>query len=180
MNQASRKIAVRGMMTALGTAVMLLGGVIPVATFCCPILAGLVLLPLVFDCGRTHALSAYAAIALLSIMLCPDKEAALLFTFLGYYPVVKWDFDRKIKHRWLRRIAKLALWNTAIGSMYALVFYVLRLDQILADYRDITRFMTVVMLLMGNFTLALYDFVLVRMAFLYMARLRGLLFRSGR
>ena len=58
MNRSSRRMAVSGMMVALGTAVMLLGGVIPIATFCCPALAGLVLLPLVFDCSRTHALSA--------------------------------------------------------------------------------------------------------------------------
>ena len=58
MNRSSRRMAVSGMLVALGTAVMLLGGVIPIATFCCPALAGLVLLPLVFDGSRTHALSA--------------------------------------------------------------------------------------------------------------------------
>ena len=57
MNKSSRKMAVSGMMAALGAAVMLLGGVIPLATFCCPALAGLMLIPLVFDCGRTHAWS---------------------------------------------------------------------------------------------------------------------------
>ena len=45
MRDRSRKIAVGGMMTALAVAVMLLGGVIPAATFCCPALAGLLLLP---------------------------------------------------------------------------------------------------------------------------------------
>ena len=76
MNTSSRRIAVSGMMVALGAAVMLLGGVIPIATFCCPAIAGLALIPLVFDCGWAYALSAYGAIALLSLMLCPDKEAA--------------------------------------------------------------------------------------------------------
>ena len=41
MNTSSRRIAVSGMMVALGAAVMLLGGVIPIATFCCPAIAGL-------------------------------------------------------------------------------------------------------------------------------------------
>ena len=178
MNQYSRKIAVSGMMVGLGTAVMLLGGVIPIATFCCPAIAGLALIPLVFDCGRTYALSAYAAIALLSVMLCPDKEAALLFAFLGYYPVLKWTFDGRIKNRWLRRLAKFLLWNCAIGAMYALIFYVLKLDQVLADYRDMTRWMTALTLLIGNITLGLYDIVLVRFSMLYLARLRGKLFKS--
>ena len=178
MNQSSRKIAVSGMMVALGTAVMLLGGVIPIATFTCPAIAGLALLPLVFDCGKTYALSAYGAIAILSLMLCPDKEAALLFAFLGYYPVVKWTFDAKIKNPWLRRLAKLLLWNCAIGAMYALIFFVLRLDAIMADYRDATIAMTAAMLLLGNVTLALYDIVLVRFSLLYLGRLRGKLFKG--
>ena len=177
MNTAAKKIAVSGMMVALGAAVMLLGGVIPVATFCCPAIAGLVLIPLVFDCGKSYALSAYAAIALLSLMLCPDKEAAMLFAFLGHYPVLKWELDKKIKNRWVRRLTKLMIWNMAIGIMYALIFFVFRLDTIVASYRDMTRLMTLVTLLIGNITLALYDVALVRYTLFYMARLRGKLFK---
>ena len=177
MNQSSRRMAVSGMMVALGTAVMLLGGVIPLATFCCPALAGLMLIPLVFDCGRTYAWSAWAAIALLGLMLCPDKEAALLFVFLGYYPILKWDLDARLRRRWLRRLVKLLIWNIAIGAMYALIFYVLKLDAIMADYRDATLAMTAATLLLGNVTLAMYDVALLRFAAIYIARLRPRLFR---
>ena len=177
MNKSSRRMAISGMMAALGTAVMLLGGVIPIATFCCPAIAGLALIPLVFDCGRTWALSAWAAIGCLSLMLCPDKEAALLFVFLGWYPVMKWWIDRRLRRRWPRRLVKLLLWNLAIGAMYALILYVLRLDEVLRDYQDATRAMTAAMLLLGNVTLALYDFLLVRFAALYIARIRPKLFK---
>ena len=180
MRANSRKMAVSGMMVALGAAVMLLGGVIPLATFCCPALAGFALIPLVFDCGRVYAWSAYAAIALLSLMLCPDKEAALLFVFLGYYPVLKWDIDVRIRRPWPRRLVKLALWNIAIGLMYALIFFVLKLDQIMADYRDATLAMTLLTLMLGNVTLMLYDVALVRFALLYVRRLRPKLFGSGK
>ena len=178
MGENSRKMAVGGMMVALAVAVMLLGGVIPVATFCCPAFAGLLLLPVRIECGKRVALGAYVAIAALSVLLGPDKEAALLFAFLGYYPVLKWTFDGRIKNRWLRRLAKFLLWNCAIGAMYALIFYVLKLDQVLADYRDMTRWMTALTLLIGNVTLGLYDIVLVRFSMLYLARLRGKLFKS--
>ncbi|MBQ6374681.1 MAG: hypothetical protein IJJ45_09390 [Clostridia bacterium] len=180
MNRSSRRMAVSSMMVALGTAVMLLGGAIPVATFCCPAVAGLVLLPLVFDCTRAHALSAWAAIGLLSLMLCPDKEAALLFVFLGWYPVMKWWIDARLRRRWLRRALKLVMWNAALAAMYAIIFYVLRLDQVLADYQSMTRAMAVAMAVLGNLTLALYDIVLVRFAALYIRRIRPKLFgRAG-
>ena len=177
MNTFSRRMALSGMMAALGAAVMLLGGVVPVATFCCPAIAGVVLIPLVFDCGMSFAWSAYAAIALLSLILCPDKEAALLFVFLGYYPIVKWRLDAKLRKPWPRRLAKLILWNTAIIAMYALIFYVLRLDQVLSDYRDVSRAMAISMLALGNLTLVFYDIALLRFAALYVKRLRPRLFK---
>lgn len=171
-------MAVSGMMVALGTAVMLLGGVIPIATFCCPIAAGLTLLPLALDCGRVHALSGWAAISFLSLMLCPDKEAALLFMFLGWYPVMKWPIEARIRRRGPRVLVKLMLWNLCVGGMYALIFYVLRLDQVLADYADVTRAMGVAMLLMGNVTMLLYDYVLMGYARIYIQRIRPRLFRG--
>ena len=74
-------------------------------------------------------------------------------------------------------IAVVILLNVAIGAMYALIFFVLRLDQVLADYQDMSRAMAAVMLLIGNVTLALYDVVLWRFAALYIARLRPKLFK---
>ena len=164
------------MMVALGAAVMLLGGVIPAATFCCPAVAGLTLIPVALDCGRAHALSAWAAMGLLGLILCPDKEAALLLMFLGWYPVMKWPLERRFRRPWPRRLLKLMLWNACIAAMYALIFFVLRLDQIMADYQEMTRAMLVAMLLLGNLTLALYDVVLGRFALIYAARFRGKLF----
>ena len=40
MNKQTRRLAVSGMMVALATAVLLMGGVIPAATFVSPALAG--------------------------------------------------------------------------------------------------------------------------------------------
>ena len=69
----SKKIALTGMLCALGTTIMMMGGMIPLATFCCPALAGLVLIPIFVECGKKLSWGAYIAIALLALMLCPDK-----------------------------------------------------------------------------------------------------------
>ena len=178
MRDNSRRIAVGGMMTALAVTAMLLGGVIPVATFCCPAVAGLLLLPVVAECGRRVALGTYVAVAALSLMLCPDKEAALLFTFVGYYPVVKWRLDA-IRRPWLRRALKAVILNGAIALMYALIFFVLRLDQIMADYADMTLVMLAALIVMGNLSLILYDRLLGIVAFIYLNKLRPRLFGHG-
>lgn len=175
MKNKTHQLALCGVMCALALVIMLLGGVISIATFCCPALAGLVLIPLVVDCGKRMALGAWVAISLLSLMLCPNKEAALLFTFLGYYPVVKWRLDG-IKSKRKRRGLKALILNASIAVMYGLAFYVLRIDQIMADYQDVTRVSLIALVVLGNFTLYLYDRLLFIGAWLYVKKYRSKLF----
>ena len=54
MNNA-KKIALSGVLCALAIAVMMLGGMIPLATFCCPAIAGLCLIPIFVECGERTA-----------------------------------------------------------------------------------------------------------------------------
>lgn len=171
MKKDSRRIALGGMMAALGAMFMLLGGVIPAATFCAPALAGLALVPVFAEGGVKAALGAYAAIAALALMLCPDKEAALLFAFLGWYPAVKWKLDAKLKP-WPRRIVKFILWNGAALALAALIFLVLRMDEVIAEYREMGRAMLAAFALLANAAMALYDRLLGIWLVLYVRRVR--------
>ena len=81
-----------------------------------------------------------------------------------------------MKHKWLRRGLKFLILNGAIAAMYLMIFFVLRLDQIMADYADMTRVMLIVFILLGNLTLALYDRMLGIMAVVYINKLRPRLF----
>ena len=94
MRTEARKIAFGGMMAALAVVIMSLGGLIPVATFTCPMLCMLLLAVVCKRCSQRMAWAWYGAVALLSLLLGPDKEAAAVFTFLGYYPIVKPKLDR--------------------------------------------------------------------------------------
>lgn len=169
--KASRKMALTGMLCALAVAVMLLGGLIPLATFCCPAIAGLMLIPVFVECGERLAWAAWAAIALLSLILCPDKEAALLFLFIGYYPVLRWRLEQ-IRGGLRRTLAKLGAFNLAIIAMYLLCIFVLQLDQVLRDYREMGAVLIAACLLLGNVTLLLYDRLVGIVTRLYVERLR--------
>lgn len=172
----SRKMALTGMLCALAVVLMMLGGVIPLATFCCPALAGLMLIPVFVECGEKLSWCAYAAIAALSLILCPDKEAALLLAFIGYYPILRWRLDQ-LRSRLLRVVAKLGVFNLAVIAMYALSILVLQMDQILREYQEMGLALTVACLLVGNVTLLLYDRLIVIMTALYVNRLRGRLMK---
>ena len=106
---------------------MAVGGLIPVATYCSPLLAGLLLLPLLVEFGRREAWMVWAVTAALSLILSPDKEAGSMYLFLGWYPILKPAFDR-IRPAALRFLAKLALFSLAFAAMYALLCFVLQLD----------------------------------------------------
>ena len=178
MRKSSRRLAVSSMMTALAVTAMLLGSVIPAATFCCPAVAGLMLVPVAVECGRRMAVGAWLAIAALSLILCPDKEAALLFAFAGWYPVAKWRLDA-IRSRWLRPVLKLLLLDAALGLMALTIWYVLRMDEIMADYAEMTRAVLIAFIVLGNITLLLYDRLLGSVLVVYVRKLRPRLFGQG-
>ena len=60
-----------GMAAALCVALMLLGAVIPIAMFIAPALAGFLIATVCVECGRTMALTAYAAVSLLALLFVP-------------------------------------------------------------------------------------------------------------
>ena len=176
MNQNARRIALSGMMAALATAILLMGGVIPAATFVGPATAGLLLIPVFIEGGRRMALGAWLAISALSLMLCADKEAALLFAFLGWYPAVKWRLDAKLPG-WRGLPVKLLLWNGCAGALAAMIFFVFRMDQVIAEYREMGRAMLIAFILLANVTLVLYDRLMGILAMVYLKKLRPKLFK---
>lgn len=154
-------MALGGVLAALAVVVMSLGGLIPVATFVCPMLCMILLRFVCQLCGNRIGWAWYGAVAVLSFLLGPDKEAAAVFLFLGFYPIVKPKLDT-MKVSWL---LKLLLFNTAIGCMYYLLIHLLGMAQIAAEYAQMGMVLTVIVLLLGNLTFYLLDLVLTRLNF---------------
>ena len=119
------------------------------------------------------------AAALLSLLLCADKEAALLFAALGYYPILKARFDA-VRPGLLSRLCKLAFFNAAVLAAYAVLLFVLVSDTARAEFREMGKAMTAALLLGGNIVFLLYDFVLRRLRPLYVGRLQPVLRRLFR
>ena len=81
-------------MAALALVIMNMMGMIPIATYACPSLAMILLSVVLKLCGRRIAWAWYGAVAILSVLMAPDKEAAAIFAVLGYYPIIKPAFER--------------------------------------------------------------------------------------
>ena len=149
-------MALGGVMAALALVVMCLGGLIPLATYVCPMFCAVLLMVVLRLTGRRVAWAWYGAVSILSMLLGPDKEAAAVFVFLGYYPILKpWLDKRKMSFLW-----KLLLFNAAIFVMYSVLIYVFGLADVAAEFQELGMVLTIVTLLLGNATLFMLDALL--------------------
>lgn len=154
-NMAS-PIALGGIMAALAVVVMCMGGLIPVATFICPMMCILLLTVVRDQCGNRIAWAWYGAVTILSLLLSPDKEAAAVFTFLGYYPILKPRMDR-LPLSWLW---KGIFFNAAILSMYWLLMNLFGMAALVEEFAEMGMILIFVTLLMGNATFYMMDYLL--------------------
>lgn len=167
--QQSAKIAFCGLMTALSVVLMLSGGLIPVATYCTPMMAGALLLPILIEFGKKGAWTSYAAVALITLLMGVDKEAAFFYLFLGYYPIVKWDIDR-IARKPLRLAVKLLVINGAIALMYAVLGLVLNMDALVEEFTQMGAVLLAAFVVMLNACMLLYDRLMTPLVILYVKR----------
>ena len=122
----TRSLALCGVLAALASALLILGGVLPGLVFCAPILAMAVLLPVLEELGPKTAGTVYAAVSLLALLLVTNRETALVYLFFGWYPMLR-PRIAALPSRLLRLAVRLAVCNTAMLLLYGLVWRLLGL-----------------------------------------------------
>lgn len=146
-------MALGGILTALAVVIMCLGGLIPVATYVCPVLCMVLLQIVLRTRGSRIGWAWYGAVAILGLLMAPDKEAAAVFAALGYYPILKPGLDRR-KGKWLW---KLLLFNSVILALYWLLLNVIGMAELAAEFSEMGIALTLVTLVLGNVTFILLD-----------------------
>ena len=114
---------------ALATIFLAFGSAVPMATYAAPILALLALIPAAAECPVGMTLTAYAAAALLGLMLSADKEAALVFLFLGYYPALRPRLEQ-LRPKMLRTLCKLLIGVGSMALLYSLLIFLFHLQAV--------------------------------------------------
>ena len=155
-NNQAKVIALGGIMAAVAVVIMCLGGMIPLATFLCPVIVMLLEQNVMTNCGKRIAWAWYMAVAILSVLMGPDKEAAACFVFLGYYPMLKPRLDAMK----LGMMVKFLLFNIIVLVMYWLLIRLFGMEQIAREYAEMGAVTTAVTLVLGNATFFLLDKVL--------------------
>ena len=150
----SRLAATCGMTAALSVVIMLVGGVLGLGMYVSPMIAGVCLLPIGRQFGRKYHALMWLAVSLLCFILVPNAEENLMyFALFGVYPLLRPMLQRMAPLR--RWVCKLLYFNTVVVAVEALVILVL-VPEVMPGW------MTALLLILGNITFILYDFVIPR------------------
>ena len=153
MRTNSRQMAMGGVFAALAVVIMNLGGLIPVATYTTPVICMLLLKFVMLTCGTKIAWTWYAAVAILGLLMAPDKEAAAVFAFLGYYPILKPKLET-MKGKWLW---KLAVFNVSMVVLYSILIRIMGIAEVTGESGELAGAMLAVLLVLGNVTFIALD-----------------------
>lgn len=155
----SKVVALGGLMAALSAVIMCFGGMLPFMTYVSPVLCltlGAILLKII---GKTGFVSWYIAVMLLSLLLCPDKEAASVFLAFGYYPLIR-VFLERLPFKW---VFKILYFNVVTLLLYWILMYIIGMQQLYEEFAEMGRIMTLVALLAGNLIFVILDVTLQRL-----------------
>jgi hypothetical protein len=153
MQNNTKRIALGGMLAGVAVVIMCLGGLIPVATYICPMLCCLTQFLVLCFCGRKLAWTWFFVVCVLSLAMGPDKEAVLVFAAIGYYPILKPYIDRCK----MGILLKLVLFNASIFAVYGVMIRFLGMEELISENMEFGLFGLAVIVILGNLTFFLLD-----------------------
>ncbi len=169
----SGKTAMGGMITALSV-VVLMPTALEVFVYALPAFAGMLVMFSVIELDKKWAFGIYAAVSILSLMLVPNKVAAVLYAaFFGYYPILKAILESRLP-KVPEYILKFAVFNVSMIVSYAVLVKILGMpfNELMGleegETGFLAKYMLPVMLVLGNITFALFDVALTRLVTAYL------------
>ena len=153
------------MLVALGVVTLWLGSILSMLELSVAVLASLFAVLAVLEYGKSAPWLVYAATAILSLLLLPQKAPALAYTlFFGYYPIVKEKLERlPLLAAWL---LKEGIFHVSLILLYGLYTYLLS-----PGAREPLWYLALILIL-AEVTFVLYDMALTRIITLYLFRWR--------
>lgn len=159
MKKQTKRIAVCGVMAALGVVLLLLGNLLGVGLYLAPMLVGLCLVPIGREWGVKYQLLLWIVIGLLGLLLVPDLEEDLIFIgLLGWYPALRPRLQKLPAGA--RIVAKLLLFNAVVLLLEGLLRLLL-----MPEAGGLG--LTIALFVLGNAAFLFYDFALPRMELLF-------------
>lgn len=175
MREQSRKVALCGVLCGLAVVFLLLGGLFFLAVYCAPLLAMAVLLPVLEEYGPGTAGAAYGAVAILALLLVPDRETALVYVFFGWYPLLR-PRIAALPSLPVRLVCRLGVCGLSMFLLYGVTIRLLGLTAVTEELGG--GWLTAALAAMGCAVFLLLDLALGRLTVLWRRKLRRRFFRK--
>lgn len=165
MNNAS-KTALGAMSVALSV-ILLMPTALELFVYALPALAGIITMFCVVELNKKWAFAVFTASAIISLVLVPNKEAAVLYAaFFGYYPILKALLENT-KFKAVEYIFKFSVFNLSVFISYFLLIKVFGMPFEELMGTDESKWFIYVFPIMFNLMFIVYDLYLTKMYTLY-------------
>ncbi len=142
--------------------------IIPFLTYALPAVAGLFIVFVVIEIDKKWAFGVYSTVAILGMLLVPEKEVAVMYlAFFGYYPILKAMIEAKLPTAlgWILKVL------TFVVSMAGSYYLMIKLMGVTIDETEEFGMMAYPILLgMGTVAFIMYDIALTGMLSVYLAK----------
>ena len=174
----SKKIALCGMFGALSVTILLIGFMIPMATYICPAIAAFFLLPVAYEYKEKTAFTMYLAVSALSLILIPEKEFVMMYVFVfGLYTAFKFKAD-KIKPKFLQFTLKALYGFISVFLCYAILLTVFPNPVLTGEISEAGIALITAFFIVFVITFLMYDFAVGKMFLIYRYKMRSKLFKN--
>ncbi len=168
MYKESYKIALGGVISSLCISLMFLTSVFPMLSFLLPMIAGALMMIVVFEVNSKWAFLTYLCTSFLSLIITFDKSTAITFIiFFGHYPILKKYIEKISKNRFVFFILKTVFFNICMILSFFISTYLLGISDTLDEMKDGGKYVPYILLFMWNITFFFYDFNLNFLVELY-------------
>lgn len=167
MKQSS-KCAIGGIVAALSLVLMISVAIIPFLTYALPAAAGVLIIFIVIEIDKKWAFGVYSTVAILGMILVPEKEVAVMYLVLfGYYPIIKALIEEKmpIVPEWIVKI--LLFLSTMAGSYFLMIKF---MGVTIDETEEFGAMAYPLLLGMGAFAFIMYDVALTKLVTLYLMK----------
>ena len=176
-----KRTAAGAILAATSTVLLVIGGVFEILDMTSAAVASVAIMIAYIEFGAKSALGVYAVSSVISLILFPAASSVIYYALLlGYYPVVKFVSDRKLKKaRFLSTLVKFLVFNAGCALILFLFSKIYGLDTVLAEFEfgavtgDTVIFTIFIML---NVFFFMFDMLLDSLGLIYVKLLRKRIF----
>lgn len=166
-NKLAFRISLGGIITAICLFSMFCTGFLPMLDYTIPTFAGFLMVIMIVEINTKWALTAYAAVSFLSLLITPNYQASFLFIlFMGYYPILKTYLER-MKNKALSWAVKFVVFNAAVVVFFLLFQYVFMSEDMFEGMEMFGRYAALVLWLAANVFFVIYDRLLGQLTDIY-------------